>query len=262
MPAVAEVTASNHSDFQKADRLVLLAYLSSSTQAPGPEFSAAADTHRDDYLFGFTTDAKAIQEAGVTPPALVLYRTFDEPRIDYSKDVATVTAKEIEEFAKENKIPYVDEVSAENYQIYMESKLPLGYLFLDPTESKKEEHIAMLREVAKKHKGEINFVWIDAIKFGDHAKALNLHEQKWPSFVLQDLSKQLKYPLDQSQSASGERIEAWVNDYVEGKLAPELKSEPIPESQDEPVYVVVSKAFDDVVLDESKDIFIEFYAPW
>ena len=256
------MTTSNHSEFQKADRLVLLAYLSTSTQAPGPEFSAAAEKHRDDYLFGFTTDAKAIQEAGVTPPALVLYRTFDEPRIDYTKDVASVTVKEIEGFAKSNKIPYVDEVNAENYQLYMESQLPLGYLFLDPTESTKEENIAMLRDVAKKHKGKVNFVWIDGIKYGDHAKALNLHEQKWPSFVLQDLSKQLKYPLDQSQDVSGDRIDAWVNEYLTGKLSPELKSEPIPESQDEAVHVVVGKIFDDVVFDDSKDVFIEFYAPW
>ena len=242
--------------------MVLIAYLTTPSQAPGPEFTAAADKHRDDYLFGFTTDPKAIEAAGVTPPAVVLYRSFDEPRIDYPKSAAAMTVKEFEEFAKANKVPYVDEVNAENYQIYMESQLPLAYLFLDPTESTKDEHISALRSVASKYKGKVNFVWIDAIKFGDHAKALNLHQAKWPAFVIQDLTKQLKYPLSQVDDPTGNAIEAHVENYVSGKLKPELKSEPIPESQDEPVYVVVGKTFDEVVFDDSKDVFIEFYAPW
>lgn len=254
--------ANNHTEFQNADRLVLIAYLSSATEAPGPEFSATAEKHRDDYLFGYTTDADAIKEAGVTPPAIVLYRKFDEPRIDFADHVTSATVKEIEAFALENSIPYIDEVHAENYQAYMQSGLPLGYLFIDPTEATKEEHIAALRPVASKHKGKVNFVWIDAIKFGDHAKALNLPEAKWPSFVLQDIGKQLKYPLDQTQDFTADKVDEWIEKYVAGELKPELKSEAIPATQDEAVYTVVGKTFEDVALDVSKDVFIEFYAPW
>ena len=45
-------------------------------------------------------------------------------------------------------------------------------------------------------------------------------------------------------------------------VKPELKSEPIPESQDEPVLVLVGKQFDEVVFDDSKDVFLELYASW
>jgi len=40
-----------------------------------------------------------------------------------------------------------------------------------------------------------------------------------------------------------------------------LKSEPVPE-QTGPVKVVVAKNFDEIVNDETKDVLIEFYAPW
>ena len=242
--------------------MVLIAYLSSSTEAPGPEFSATAEKHRDDYLFGYSTDKDAIAAAGVTPPAVVLYRKFDEPKIEYTSHVSSATIKELESFLDDHKIPLVDEVGADNYQVYAQSTLPLAYLFLDPTDSSKDEHIESLRPIAAKYKGQVNFVWIDAIKFGDHAKALNLHEAKWPSFVVQDLKKQLKYPLDQSKDLTFEAISAWVESYIAGELQPELKSEKIPESNDEPVIVVVGKTFDEIVLDEAKDVFVEFYAPW
>lgn len=262
LPPVADVTAENHEEFQKADKIVLIAYLSSPTEAPGPEFSATADKHRDDYLFGLTTDKDAIAAAGVTPPAVVLYRRFDEPKVEFTSHVASATVKELESFIEDHKIPLIDEVGADNYQVYAQSALPLAYLFLDPTDSTKEERIDALRPIAAKYKGQVNFVWIDAIKFGDHAKALNLQESKWPAFIVQDLKKQLKYPLAQSEEVTPETISAWVEKYVAGELQPELKSEAIPEPNDEPVTVVVGKNFEEVVLDESKDVFIEFYAPW
>lgn len=49
---------------------------------------------------------------------------------------------------------------------------------------------------------------------------------------------------------------------MENKLEPFLKSEEIPESNDEPVKVAVAKNFDDVVVNNGKDTLIEFYAPW
>ena len=98
LPAVAEIKANNHTEFKSADKIVAIAYLSSSTEAPGPEFTATAEKHRDDFLFGFTTDPEAIKEAEVTPPAIVLYRKFDEPRIDFNLHTPSATVKEIESF--------------------------------------------------------------------------------------------------------------------------------------------------------------------
>lgn len=41
-----------------------------------------------------------------------------------------------------------------------------------------------------------------------------------------------------------------------------MKSEEIPESNDAPVKIVVGKNFDSIVMDETKDVLVEFYAPW
>lgn len=259
---MGEVTDENHEAFQKADKIVVIAYLASPTDEPAAEYSAAAEKHRDDYLFGITTNQEAIAAAQVTPPAIVMYRKFDEPRIDYPYPVVSSKLADIEQWIKEFSIPVIDEVSGDNYEIYATSGKPLGYLFLDPTDANKDEYIQTIRPVAELYKSKVNFVWIDAIKFGDHAKALNLQEIKWPSFVIHNLNDQLKYPLDQKLEVSTAAVKEWVEKYVEGKLAPELKSQPIPESQNESVYTVVGKNFEEVIFDDSKDVFLELYATW
>jgi len=258
---VSDVKSENYQEFIKADKVVAVAFLSSETDAPGPEFTATANKHREDYLFGATTDKALAEEAGVTPPAIVVFRAFDEPKIEYPYPIGSAKVKDIEKWLQVISVPILDEVGAENYHTYAESGKPLAYLFIDPTDEK-DQHIAAIRAVAAKYHSDINFVWIDAIKFADHGKALNLVEPKWPSFVIQDIQKQLKYPYDQSKEVTPEAVETMVQQFLDGKLVPQLKSQPVPATQDESVFSLVGKQFEEVVFDDDKDIFVEFYASW
>merc|ERR1711923_608368 len=63
---------------------------------------------------------------------------------------------------------------------------------------------------------------------------------------------------------SMDTFEQFVRDVQAGKVEAYLKSEPLPEGNDEPgkVKVVVAKNFDEIVNNEDKDVLIEFYAPW
>jgi protein disulfide-isomerase A1 len=262
LPAVSEVTAANFDEFKKADKIVAIAYLSSPSDAPAAEFHATAEKHRDDYLFGQSTDSAVIEAAGLSPPAIVLYRAFDDPVSVFPYPISSATVEEIEDWIKDLSVPVLAEVNADNYMVYAQAGKPLAYLFVDPTSENKDEYIERVRAVALEHRGRVNFVWIDAIKFGDHAKALNLVEPTWPSFVIQDLEKQLKFPLEQTTEVTADAVKEWVASFVAGTLQPTLKSQPIPESQDEAVYDLVGKEFERVVFQDDKDVFVEFYASW
>ncbi|PBK69670.1 disulfide isomerase [Armillaria solidipes] len=262
LPAVSTVTAENHVEFQSSDKVVAIAYVSDPSDPLAVEFAKTADAHRDDYLFGQSSDPQVLASLGVSAPALIVYRSFDAPSVEYPYPIASATPKDISEWLAELAIPIIDEVNGDNYAVYAQSQKPLAYLFLDPSDEGKDAKLAEIKPVAEKFKSKVNFVWIDAVKFGDHGKALNLPEAKWPSFVVQDLEKQLKYPYDQSKEVSAAAVEEWVQQYLDDKLTPELKSEPIPESQDESVFTLVGKQFEEVVFDDSKDVFVEFYATW
>jgi len=41
-----------------------------------------------------------------------------------------------------------------------------------------------------------------------------------------------------------------------------LKTQEIPENNNGPVYVIVGKNFNDIVMNNEKDVLVEFYAPW
>lgn len=59
-----------------------------------------------------------------------------------------------------------------------------------------------------------------------------------------------------------ENVLKFFEDYKSGSLKATLKSEEIPATQSENVYVLVGKSFPSVVYDETKDVLVEFYAPW
>uniref|UniRef100_A0A1I8HTD0 Protein disulfide-isomerase n=1 Tax=Macrostomum lignano TaxID=282301 RepID=A0A1I8HTD0_9PLAT len=65
-----------------------------------------------------------------------------------------------------------------------------------------------------------------------------------------------------AEEFSMETFDSFLHDFLADRLTPYLKSEPVPESQPDPVKVVVANNFDSLVNDPAKDVLIEFYAPW
>ncbi|PWA69385.1 PDI-like 1-3 [Artemisia annua] len=59
-----------------------------------------------------------------------------------------------------------------------------------------------------------------------------------------------------------ENLKAFGEGFYSDTLKPFCKSDPIPEDNDGDVKIVVGSNFDYIVLDESKDVLLEIYAPW
>jgi len=70
----------------------------------------------------------------------------------------------------------------------------------------------------------------------------------------------LKYEFEGAITA--ENLVAFVAKFAAGTLSPAYKSEEIPESQENSVVVLVGKSFKSIVHDPTKDVLVEFYAPW
>lgn len=142
--------------------------------------------------------------------------------------------------------------------------IPLAYIF-SKTAEEREALSKTLKPLAEKYKGKINIVTIDAEQYGQHADNLNLEVGNFPSFAIQDTVKNSKFPFPEAGDAealSEKKIGKFMADFVAGKIEPSIKSEPIPETQDGPVTVVVANSYQDVVINNDKDVLLEFYAPW
>lgn len=137
----------------------------------------------------------------------------------------------------------------------------MAYIFAE-TPEERQQFAADFKPIAEKHRGAINIATIDAKSFGAHAGNLNLDPSKFPAFAIQDPEKNLKYPWDQSKEVNARDIAQFVQDVLDGKVEPSIKSEPIPETQEGPVTVVVAHTYQDLVINNDKDVLLEFYAPW
>jgi protein disulfide-isomerase A1 len=257
LPAVSVLDKDSHDEFTKADKVVLVAYFAADDKDTNATYTSAAESLRDSYLFGATNDAALAKAAGVEAPALVLYKTFDEGKAVYD---GKFEIEKILEFAKTASTPLVGEVGPETYSGYMDAGIPLAYIFVD-NDADKEKLTAAVKPLAEKYKGKINFATIDANAFGAHAQNLNL-EQKWPAFAIQETNKNQKFPFDQETEITEAALAKFVADFDEGKVSPSIKSEPTPEKQEGPVHVVVANNFEEIVMDDKKDVLLEFYAPW
>ena len=89
-------------------------------------------------------------------------------------------------------------------------------------------------------------------------------------FGIDDIKKEAKYvlargPADEKyrmlEDFTFEVLEDFARKVASGDLEQYIKSQPIPEQTGD-VKVVVGKNFNDIVNDNTKDVLIEFYAPW
>ncbi|KAI8616368.1 prolyl 4-hydroxylase, beta polypeptide [Chytriomyces sp. MP71] len=253
LPALSLVTAKEIDDFKAKDKVVIVGYFADKTSKKFKAYEAVANQLRDDYVFGYTND----KVEGVKTPAVTLFKKFDEGE---NKFAGKFTEEELSNFIKTNSMPLIDEIGPENYQKYVSAGVPLGFIFVESDEQRKE-FSDLFTPLAKANKAKIAFVFIDAVKFGSHAKNLNLKEGKWPAFAINKPNEGHKFPF-KGEALTETAVTKFVEEFVSGEMKPDLKSEEIPATNDEPVKIVVNKNFKDIVLDKKKDVFLEVYAPW
>ncbi|KAK3695347.1 protein disulfide-isomerase precursor [Podospora appendiculata] len=258
LPAVSLLTKDTVEEFKKADKVVVVAYFDATDKASNETFGLVAEKLRDNFPFGASSDAALAEAEGVSFPSVVVYKEFDEGKSVFTEKFEV---EAIEKFTKTAATPLIGEVGPDTYADYMASGLPLAYIFAETPEERKEIS-ELLKPIAEAQRGVVNFATIDAKAFGAHAGNLNLKADKFPAFAIQETVKNQKFPFDQEKEITLESIKAFVDDFVSGKVDPSIKSEPIPETQEGPVTVVVAKNYNDIVLDDTKDVLIEFYAPW
>ena len=259
LPAVSKIDTNNHEEFKKSDKVVVIGYNLKPKSDLYNVFHSTANTLRDKHLFGESDDSAVAKSADVSGPSIVIYKTFDEGRNDVN--VKSLTEKDLIDTISVNSVPLIDEVGPENFAHYATSGLPLAYLFVNPEDPKLNSYVEDLKPIAEEYKGKINFVWIDGVKFVEHGKALNLIKDEWPGFVIQDLVDGHKFPMDVSAPVNKKSVGKFVKDYSEGKVEPSVKSEPVPTEQTESVFTLVADQFDEIVYNNDKDVFVEFYAP-
>lgn len=138
-------------------------------------------------------------------------------------------------------------------------------LFASQKSSEWNQLVDSFRAVAKDFKGKVLFVTINTDE-EDHERIMEffgLSKDETPAMRLIKLEEEMTKFKPEAKDISEDSVRSFVSGVLEGKIKQHLLSQELPEDWDKtPVKTLVSTNFDNVALDKSKDVLVEFYAPW
>lgn len=191
---------------------------------------------------------------------VILFKTFDEKRSDLVKGF---DAEVLKRFIEMNLHPYLMHYNKKSSTLIFEKRFPGLFLFYDKSSEKTTRLESILAQVAPELKEKVQVVLSGIDK--PHEKKLaefsNIQEKDLPVVLLCDTRDDFKR-FKLNNLVSPETLLGFVSDWYNNKLSPLIKSEDIPENQEEDEYVLVGNTFDDVVFDKSKDVLVLFYTPY
>jgi len=258
-PAVSELAdAAAVKGFAPGENIKIVAFVNADTNVDG--FTKTASALRNEFNFGVVKgNSAANSEYKVTAPAVVMFRDFDDGPVTYSGDLNDQEA--LTAFIRAQSFPLIGEIGPENYAKYLERGYNFVWIFVDMDNNDQKQMITDITPVAKDNRNKLSFVKLDGLKWAEHAKSFGLSGNT-PGVVLEDRSKRKNFLYPEDKAVTAADLKSWVSGVLDGSISPNVKSEAIPESNDGPVKVIVGKTFDEIVMDSSKDVLVEFYAPW
>ncbi|KAL1921862.1 uncharacterized protein VTP21DRAFT_10504 [Calcarisporiella thermophila] len=257
LPPLSDLDTKLVDSFIKLERVAVVGFLSESDKEEREAIELLANDLRNDFIFGVTSSPEAAEKYGVKSPSVVLFKTFDEGRSVFEGDF---NSDQLTRFVRLNALPLLDEMTPENYDLYIDSEYPLAHIFIDSDESRRATVEALL-PVARELRGRVNFGWIDVRKYDSEIYDSLALKPKWPALAIQNVTDSLKYPFDQTKELTTEAVREYAEKFLAHELAPALRSQPIPEKNDGPTKIVVADEYDSIVGDDTKDVFVLFYDP-
>jgi len=213
----------------------------------------------DDILFAHCAVSACQEKYSVQPGTVVLFKKFDEGR----NDLTTFDEASLKAFVQANSAPLVMSFDEKCAQLIFGKSVAGLFLYRDKNSEKAAELEAVVKATAEKLKGKIQVVITDITDGLETrlAEYIGMTAADLPSVRIHDTRSDLKkYTMEGEINEAN--ILAFVDDWTNGKLKPTLKSEEIPAEQKENVYTLVGKSFEEIVMDPTKDVLVEFYAPW
>jgi protein disulfide-isomerase A1 len=258
-PASREAKTSAEVEDHKNKNEVLAVFFGDASHPSHSTFEAVAKGF-DDVSFVYCGAEECASHFNAPRSSVVLFKKFDEGRNDLPEGFSSDKLKSFIDAHSSPTVMKFDEKSAQH--IFGKSQ-PALFLYRDKNSEQTAHLDTLFTSAAKKLKGRIQSVITD-IKEGLEsrlAEYIGVTSKDLPTVRIADTRSDLS-KFNMEGDITEENVLKFVEQWESGKLRPHLKSDPIPEKQEGDVVVVVGKSFADIVLDDTKDVLVEFYAPW
>jgi protein disulfide isomerase family A protein 3 len=230
------------------------------------EFKKVADQLAETYRFAYSSNKDVLAKYGhedkvvIYQPARLQVKLLPNENVYTGEDKVSA----IKSFVESELHGLVGHRTVSNVQQFKGPIVVVNYN-VDYVKDVKGSNYVRNRviKVAQKLKSEglkVNFAISSADEFKQELTEFGFDDKSSDKYVLARGANQEKFKFEGEYSVAA--LEQFARDLAAGTLEQHLKSEPIPEANDESVVTLVAKNFNEIVNDETKDVLIEFYAPW
>lgn len=259
VPVVEVFSASGMKEILDSDAFTVC--LQSKKSEEYDEFEIVARKLRKLITFAFTKDS--LLDSSKKSLIKLTRPKYMETKLEDSTAIydGPYKANDIERWIKANIFGYAGIREPKTEFVF---EKPYLFLYAGANLERDPSNVRYLRNrlitVAKETKSKLQFALVDKDSYRYEMNEIGLEDINRPVVAVIFDKNDRKYVM--SEKFGVPELTKFVNDFTNGKLEPFIKSEPIPEKQEGNVVKVVGKTFDEIVLDESKDVLIEFFAPW
>ena len=254
-PARKLSTASEVEDLQKANDVCIVYF--GKNEDDLKDFNKVAEKN-DDLPFAIVEDAEVAKKFNAKERSVVLFKKFDEKR----NDLETVKEKELADFIAKYSMKKVGSFDDKTTELVFGKNKP-AIVYFGTKGDKWNEAEKLMEKMAEKLGAKLKVVMTE-IKSGMGkriAEYIGLKEQELPSVRILDTRKDLKKYIMEGD-INEKNIDDFIANWEKGSLKPHLKTQDEPKENNGDIFVVVGKTFQKEVIDNDKDVFIVFYAPW
>ncbi|WPH00737.1 Protein disulfide-isomerase [Acrodontium crateriforme] len=245
-------TMEEFNEFKSADKISLVGFFEAEDAMSRSHFEAVAEELRSTYSFGSAADVALAKTEGVEQPSIILYKNFDSGKEIYTGDIKE---DEVKAFIKSGVRPILGELGP-GAEFTWEG-LPLGFIFAE-TKAEREKLTKIFYSFAKSVKDKIGLLTVDPAVYENLAATLDLKADSFPAFAIRGADTTSRYPFE-LQGKISELTEKAVGAFINKFLDGEAKRVPRAPTA---VTVVTNDNFKEEVIDNKKDVLVEFYAPW
>lgn len=200
--------------------------------------------------YGLSGDAK-----------IVFFRNFEEQVNPYT---GGPDKDSLMSFVKPLMVPTVFEFSEDEIEAIFGNQQNTAILFRDPAD-KDAEFMTTFAEAAKTHKGKILFSYSGVTEGIQErlAEFMGVTKDDLPvlRIIMPADMKKFQYPSPVKE-ITVESVGTYIQDVIDGKVKPFLKSEKPVDNSGKALTVIVGENFNDIVKDPTKDVLVKYYAPW
>ncbi len=267
-PAVILDTPTSVKDFIDNNDVAVIGFFSDPESDNARLFKQAVKDY-EEYPCGITTHVQAGDKHDVKDGEIVLFKNFDDRKAVYS---GAIGKEAVLEFIQRYAVPLVVEFNHDTAQKIFRGLVKSHLLIFISYKSEEYEKVQeVLKTLGEEYRNRIMMVTVDTDE-DDHRRIiefLGIKGEQLPTMRI----IQMKEDIDKYKVVEGKHdahdvtnlanVKSFVQDYLDDKVPIHYLTEDLPEDWDkQPVKILTGHNFDQVAFDKTKNVLVEFYAPW